>query len=105
MELLGSCDGLLWRLVFDESVAKQMSFYFCNSTEGIVPFRHALIVDWHEEAIFLDFSCLVQLLHQEFHQLRFAVFRDHWQSVDNHECIKTLFESDVVLFLEIWRGD
>ena len=66
-----------------------------------IPFRHALIVDWHEEPIFLDFSSLVQLLHQEFNELRFAVFRDHGQAIDDHECIKALFESDVVLFLEI----
>ena len=34
VELLSSCDGLLWRLVFDESIAGQMSLYPCLSKEG-----------------------------------------------------------------------
>ena len=34
VELLGSCDGLLWRLIFDEGIAEQMSLHPCLSKEG-----------------------------------------------------------------------
>ena len=67
----------------------------------MVPFGHAPIVDRHKEAIFLDFSSFVQLLHQEPDEFRFAVFRDHRQSINDHEGIKALFKSNIVLFLEI----
>lgn len=35
VELLGSCDGLLWRLVFDKSIARPMSLYTRISKEVI----------------------------------------------------------------------
>lgn len=39
VELLGSCDGLLGRLVFDESVARQVSLYPYISKKGIHTLR------------------------------------------------------------------
>ena len=62
VDLLGCCDGLLWRLVFDESIASRISVCSASSRNESEPFRHALVVDWHEEAIFLDFPRLVQQL-------------------------------------------
>ena len=38
VELLGSCDGLLWCLIFDKSIARQMSLGSCVSRE----WRHTL---------------------------------------------------------------
>ena len=73
--------------------------------KGFIPFRLTLVVDGHEEAIFLDSSGLVQYLYQVLDELRFVSFRSHRQTIGDDECIKTLFESDVILFFEIWRGD
>ncbi len=52
-----------------------------------IPFGLALIIDRHEEPIFLNFAHCVKLLHHKFNKLWFALLWDNRQSINHHECV------------------
>ena len=63
---------LLWRLVFNESIAIQSAHRHDSAFGDAVPFRFPFSVDGHIESIFLDFPRRVELFGEETDKLGFV---------------------------------
>ena len=87
VKLLGSCNSLLWGVVFDESISTYVSMQASVWTLLIVPFSLALVIHRHEETILLDFPHLVELLYQEFDKLWFALLWNYRQPICDYKCV------------------
>lgn len=65
------------------------------------PFGHLILAYGHENSIFARPANGVQFFQQEFHEPRFAIFGDDWQSIDNDKGIQALLQSNFILRFKI----
>ena len=71
MYVLGCMYSLLWRLIFDKSIAAKLAHLPDTAIKDGIPFRFPLCVDGHVESIFFDLSGRIEFLGEKTNKLGF----------------------------------
>ena len=90
MYMFRCVNRLLWRLIFDKSIAADSACELYGGDRYFIPFRLSLCIYRHVEAILLNSSRCIELLGQETDKFGFVCFRNYWETVDDHECVQAL---------------
>lgn len=73
----------------------ELRLHVCISTD--IPFGLALVIDRHEEPIFLNFAHCVKLLHHKFNKLWLALLWDNRQAINHYKRVEALLKSNIIL--------